>query len=95
MRTKVKTVETELVCPCGKRLSISVSKKGWYPSLIAVATASLWNVDEFVGVKMGKTIPAFCSHCRMEYHDAKYSEPRPGEAKGMCVKNTTPEHAHD
>ena len=94
-RAKPKTTITELVCPCGKRLSISVRKNVWYPSLIAVATANLWNVDEFVEVKPGKTIPAFCPHCRMEYRDAQYSEPRPGEEKGCWIKNPPLAHAHD
>lgn len=60
------TMKTELVCPCGKRLEVSVRKNGWWTSLIVVAAASLWNIDRYADIAWGKEIPAFCPHCRIK-----------------------------
>lgn len=56
-------MKTELVCPCGRRLEVSVRKRGWLMSLIAVALASRWKVCEHYEAKWGKTIDAYCPDC--------------------------------
>ena len=59
-RTKM---TTDLVCPCGKRLKVSVQKNGWLLSLIAVALAHHWKLEENFEVHWGKTMPAYCPNC--------------------------------
>lgn len=62
---KTAKMTTELVCPCGKRLKVSVNQNGWMPSLEAVANASSWHLDRFVEIDWAREIPAFCPHCRI------------------------------
>lgn len=59
-----KTMKTELVCVCGKRLAVSVARNGWFLSLMAVALASKWKLCETGGSeRLGDTYPAFCANC--------------------------------
>lgn len=44
-RKTKRTMTTELVCPCGNRLTVSVDKKGWLTSLWAVGLANRWIVE--------------------------------------------------
>jgi hypothetical protein len=60
-------MRTELVCPCGKRLSVSVQSlpEGGIAmkDLQAVAGASKWKICEDYIQKLGEVIDAFCPNC--------------------------------
>ena len=73
MTTRIRTSQskakmtTELVCHCGKTLEVSVPKKGWQLSLVAVALAEGWTLDRY-DLEWGKNIEAKCSTCRIVPH---------------------------
>jgi hypothetical protein len=66
-RKTKKTMTTELVCPCGNRLKVSVQKNGWFLSLEAVAMANHWNLDLHTS-SLGETFPALCPKCHDVHH---------------------------
>lgn len=73
MATPIKTegsrtsrkVTTDLVCDCGRRLSISVDKKGWLVSMWAVALANRWNLKSYEQAALNPEFPAICPQCRV------------------------------
>ena len=56
---------TELVCPCGNRLEVSINKNGWFLSLQAVALANRWLLSDsdHGDLRAGCTFPARCPNC--------------------------------
>lgn len=54
---------TELVCVCGKRLDVWVPNEGWLPSLIAVALANRWKIEQHWEVEWRNEIDAYCPNC--------------------------------
>jgi len=57
-------MRTELCCPCGKKLEVSVRKNGWYLSLEAVALANKWQLSDIEGFGgMAARFPALCPEC--------------------------------
>lgn len=54
---------TELVCVCGKRLKVGVPNKDRLPSLLAVALANRWKVEQGYEVKWSNEIDAYCPNC--------------------------------
>ena len=62
-RTKSRTMMTNLVCHCGKRLEVSVRKDGWMLSLQAVALGNRWHLDHWLDLVWAKEIAALCPGC--------------------------------
>lgn len=60
---KPRKMTTELVCRCGARLKVSVKRYGWWPNLVAVATASLWKLPDDLN-EWADEIAAYCPTCR-------------------------------
>jgi hypothetical protein len=58
-------MKTNLVCPCGARLAVSVQKRGWLLSVIAIALASHWVVNpaRIVSGEWSNEMPATCPKC--------------------------------
>lgn len=59
---KTAKMMTELVCPCGHRLEVSVKFNGWYIDLLDVAHASGWRVQD--SPMLSQHIAAKCPQCR-------------------------------
>lgn len=62
--TNKRTRTTELVCPCGKRLEISVDKNGWLLSLLAITLAHRWKLKDATMSEWSEEIDATCPTCR-------------------------------
>ena len=60
---KTKTTKTDLVCVCGKRLSVSIKSEGWFDALTAVASANQWKVEDHFDFRLSEETPAYCPYC--------------------------------
>lgn len=54
---------TDLVCVCGKTLTVMVPDKGWLISLIATALANRWKIEQSYEVSWSDRIDAYCPNC--------------------------------
>lgn len=61
--TSGKTRTTDLLCVCGKKLTVTVPKAGWLVSLIATALANRWKVEQSYEVQWSNPIDAYCPNC--------------------------------
>lgn len=60
---KTAKMTTELVCPCGKRLEVSVESNGWFDALSAVALANRWKLEDNFDFRISEQTPAYCPYC--------------------------------